>query len=389
MIDNALSLLGIFIVFATLMIIDRYITKEIAYTFLAATGVLLFIALCNNFISLLAKAAMGQIPGYLVFKIIFLYIPEFLSLLSPLGLFVAILFTHSRLHTDSEMSVLFTSGVGWMQLVKITLKLALIIAMMILVFTTLIIPRVIENREMVFAKSKNVGILNAVIPGQFQMLDSGRLVFYVEDLSTDRELVKVFIAEQPQEKSLDKILSVLTANGGFIDKTKSSNEFFLVLKNGHRYTGIPGMVDYKVIDFEEYGKEVDFGVPTVSDFAKIMPTTKLFVSDKSTEKAELQWRFSLPLSVLVLALLAISLAKVQPRQGRFAKFLPAILLYIAYFNLMTIVRRKIAEGILSPYYSLWCVHLVFLIVGLILLAKVSGRLLQFWREYKNKRILLS
>ena len=60
--------------------------------------------------------------------------------------------------------------------------------------------------------------------------------------------------------------------------------------------------------------------------------------------AELQWRFALPISVLMLALLAIPLSHVRPRQGRYSHILPAILIYIVYMNLLFIARNWVERN---------------------------------------------
>ena len=371
------------------MIINRYVTKEVLLNFIAITSILLFVALSNRFISLLAKVAIGQLPSNLVFKVIGLYIPELLSSLAPLGFFVAILFAYGRLHADSEMSVLFTCGVNWFYITKIAFVLSGIVAFIVLIFTSWLMPTIAEYREKVLAEGEAVGIMQAIVPGQFQLLNNGQLMFYVEDLAKDNkeQLTKVFITEQPQGGNFDKSLSLITAHSGYIQHKKdaATEDFFLILKDGHRYTGVPGNMDYTVVDFAEYGREIKTEAEETDTTAEqLLSTKQLWYSNKPGEKAELQWRLSLPLSVIVLGLLAVSLAKVSPRQGRFAKFLPAILLYIAYFNLMLVSKRWIGAGKISTCIGIWWVHFLFLLLGCLLLALVSGRLSQAYQTYIEK-----
>ncbi len=372
------------------MIIDRYITKEVALNFLAVTSILLFVALSNKFVSLLAKVAVGQLPSNLVFKIMGLYMPELLASLAPLGLFIAILFAYGRLHADSEMSVLFTCGVDWTHITKVALILASGLAFCDLMLTAWIIPNITKYREEVFAQGEAVGIMQAIVPGQFQMLDGGRLVFYVEDLERNNkgQLAKVFIAEQLQVNNTEQKISLITAANGYLEHKggTEAQDFFLVLKDGRRYTGMPGTMDYTVVEFTEYGRGVEnnTGESTINT-EELMSTIELLHSNKLGDIAELQWRLSLPLSVLILGFLAVPLAKVRPRQGRFAKFLPAILLYIAYFNMIIVTKRWVGVGALSPYCGIWCVHIVFFLLACLLLAKASGRLTQWYQTYTNRK----
>ncbi len=359
-------------------IVANYIIKEIFYTFLGVTGILLLIALSNRFVVFLAKAALGQLPGNFIFQIISLFIPELLALLAPLGLFIAILFAQGRLHADSEMSVLFTCGIHWSTITKITMRLSSIIAFSIFILTNWIIPEITEYREKILAKGEAIGVMQTIMPGLFQTLDGGRLVFYVEDISTSKtQFSRIFIAEHFKLDNFKKSLSLITANQGSF-RIKKNRNFFLVLQDGHRYTGKVGSADYTVINFKEYGREITSTAETFPYCKRIKSSIQLWHSDLSEDKAELQWRISIPFSVLVLTLLAIPLAKVKPKQGRYSKFLPAIICYIAYYNLMTIAYRSIGAGTLSAAWGMWYVHLLFLTLGGVLLAKESGRLQEFW-----------
>lgn len=373
------------------MIIGRYITKEIIINFLVVTSVLLFVALSNKFVSLLAKVAVGQLPSSLVFKVMGLYIPELLASLAPLGFFVAILFAYGRLHADSEMSVLFTCGINWADITKVALRLASVIAIGVLILTAWVMPNIAKTRDDVLTQGEAIGIMQAIVPGQFQVLDGGRLVFYVEDLEKNNKgrLAKIFIAEQPQANATEQEFSLITAASGYLEHkdiaVAKMQDFFLILKNGRKYTGMPGTNNYTVVEFAEYGRGIENSTeePTL-DQKELTPTLTLLRSHKLVEIAELQWRLSLPLSVLILGFISVSLAKVRPRQGRFAKFLPAILLYIAYFNLLIVTRRWVGAGILSPYYGIWSVHLGFFLLGCVLLANASGRLAQVYQTYITK-----
>ena len=372
------------------MIINKYITKEVLLNFLVITSILLFVAISNRFIRLLAKIAIGQLPGNLVFKVVGLYIPELLASIMPLGCFIAILFVYGRLHADSEMSVLFTCGINWVHITKVMLKFTSTIAVIILGFTTWLIPNIVEYREQVLAVGEAVGIMQAIVPGQFQTLDDGRLMFYVEDINENDkgQLVNIFIVEQPAINGSNIPSSLITAASGHLEQRNDEqieNQFFLVLNNGHRYTGVPSALNYTVVDFTEYGREIKTEVGQATNNAdpeQLMSTSQLLHPQTPGEIAELQWRLSLPLSTIILGLLAVSLAKVNPRQGRFAKFLPATLLYITYFNLMLVTKRWVGTGTLSPYYGILSIHVGFFILGCLLLAQVSGRLTQVFQKYK-------
>jgi lipopolysaccharide export system permease protein len=62
--------------------------------------------------------------------------------------------------------------------------------------------------------------------------------------------------------------------------------------------------------------------------------------------------------------MAVPLSRVNPRQGRFLKLIPAILLYMAYLTILIAVRGALEKGKISPALGLWWVHLLFLLIGL-------------------------
>ena len=98
-----------------------------------------------------------------------------------------------------------------------------------------------------------------------------------------------------------------------------------------------------------------------------IPTSQLIGSNDPRLQSELQWRLSIPLLVFIVTLMAVPLSRVNPRQGRFLKLLPAILLYMTYLGLLVAARSALDKGRIPPYVGLWGVHLLFLLVGLALL----------------------
>lgn len=358
------------------MVIARYITKEIFESFFAITFILLFVALSNRFVSFLAKAAAGQIPLDAVFKLVGLYVPEFFAMLAPVALFIGVLFTHTRLHADSEIAVLLTCGFDWAKITKITLFVGIIVSILVGVLTLGVIPHITEYRERLQSDSQAIGVMHSITAGQFQTVEDEQLVFYVEDVDSNGKLHNIFIAQQPDSENLDKPITVVTAKYADMKQTNNPFEFYLVLYDGHRYVGAPGTANYVITSFKEYGRELKHESGVVPSFHRIRSTLSIINSEIPGDKAELQWRLAMPIASIILVLIAVSLAQVKPRQGRFSKFLPAILIYMVYYNSLTLTRRAVAENTLSPYIGTWVVHIFFLLFAWFLLMKVSGRLNQ-------------
>lgn len=371
------------------MIIVRYITKEVLTTFLAITAILLLIALSNRFAMYLAKAATGELPVGLVFRLVWLYTPELLSFLIPLSFFMAILFAYGRMHADSEMAVLSACGFSWGFISRVTLSVAAGVMVVTGLLSLWIVPLMNIYRDKAASEGEALAMIHSLLPGRFQTLEDGNMVFYIEDVASKEKILKgIFIAEQPLRGSVGSKANwtLITAKEAHIERSPETKDFYLILNEGLRYQGIPGTSNYTVVKFNEYGRSVQRENATVGspETQKQKTSDNLLNSTALQDKAELQWRLSIPLSVLILALLAMPLSKVNPRHGRFAKFLPAIVIYIIYYNLFTLSKRWIVSKTLPAAIGVWWVHAVFLMLALFLIGKESGWLHAWWiKHVKN------
>ena len=79
----------------------------------------------------------------------------------------------------------------------------------------------------------------------------------------------------------------------------------------------------------------------------------------------------MPIMVLVLALVAVPLAALRPREGRYARVAIAILIYFVYSNLVSAMQIWIEKGRIAPIVGSWWVHLLVVAVGLVLLHRQS------------------
>lgn len=275
---------------------------------------------------------------------------------------------------DSEMTVLSACGISWVYISRLTLMLSFVIMLVVGWLALSVVPTLTAAREKALSEGEALAVIQSMLPGRFQVFGEGSLVFYLEDIESKTNKLKgVFIAEQPTQEKNKGDWTLITAAEAHVEREAKTKDFYLVLSDGYRYQGKPGTGNFNVLQFGEYGRAVQQQVtPVSSELLRARPSGDLADSSTLEDLAELQWRLSIPLSVPILALLAIPLARVSPRHGRFAKFLPAILLYIVYYNLFTVSKRWVASGILPSAIGVWWVHIGFLALGLWFLVKESG-----------------
>lgn len=353
-----------------MLIIAKYITKEVSTVFVAAMSILFLILLSNRFASYLTKAATGELPLGLVFEMVLLYTPELFTYLLPLSFYIAILLSFSRLYADHEMTILKACGIGTTYIVKLVLKLAFVFSLITALFTCYLVPKSSQIREKLLAARQNFSLMQSVVPQRFQSASDEHLIFYVEEVSKAGLFKGVFIAERPVLQTAETDQWVfMTAEAAEIksesmDKDQEKEDY-IVLKNGYRYQGLPGRADYRVIAFEEYGRALSLNKTPVDlpDQWRLKTSLDLLKLKDPQASAEWQWRLSLPLSVMILAVMAIPLSRVNPRQGRFSRLGLAIILYVLYYNLFTVCRRWVAAGVLPAFIGSWWVHGLFLILA--------------------------
>ncbi|MCY1404575.1 Lipopolysaccharide export system permease protein LptF [compost metagenome] len=348
------------------MIVFRYLSREVMVTLSAVSAVLLVIIMSGRFIKYLAQAAQGLLDPSVLFLIMGYRLPGFLQLILPLGLFLGILLAYGRLYLESEMTVLSATGMSQQRLLRITLFPAAVVALLVAWLSFSLAPQGVARMAQIINQQDALTEFDTLVPGRFQTLRDGTRVTYTEQLSEDRgQLAGVFISEKrvSQDKSKDRGISVLVAEKGRQEIHPDGNRY-LILENGYRYDGNPGQADYRAIQYDTYG--VLLPKPEVSEDItdrEAIPTSELFKSDALRERAELQWRLSLPLLVFIVTLMAVPLSRVNPRQGRFLKLLPAILLYMAYLTMLIAARGALEKGKLPISLGLWWVHGLFLVIG--------------------------
>ncbi|GAB4393865.1 MAG: LPS export ABC transporter permease LptF [Gammaproteobacteria bacterium] len=359
------------------MIVFRYLAREVFTTLIAITAILVLIFLSNQLVHYLAKAAAGKLSGKLLLHLLLLQIPHLLGLLLPLGLFLAILLVYGRMYVDNEMTVLFASGMTPLRLMGMTLALASGAMLIVAALNLWLSPVVTRDIANLMKQAKSAAIVELLIPGQFRESSDGRTIYYAQKISRDREhMYGLFMAQQQQDDP--EHWTVMFAREGKIAIDPQDNQRYLVVSDGARYIGQPGMKDYRVVQFDSYHLPLRDEQETVGHYdEETLSTLQLIqqANDDNRVAAELQWRIAMPISLLLLALLAVPLSYIRPRHGKYAKILPAMLVYTVYANLLFVGRDWIQHGIISKQLGMWWIHGGLLLFTLAVLNNQRLRLL--------------
>lgn len=363
------------------MIFQRAAQREFAQTAIAVFVALFAILLTTQLIRLLGKAATGSTASEAVAALLGFAALNYLPVLLSLTLFVSILLSLSRVYRDSEMAIWFSSGVSLTAWMKPVLRFALPVVLAIAVLALFLAPWALNKRAEYQQRMDQRDDVARVTPGAFNESSRGDRVFFVEsvpDAAGQDRVRNIFINSMQQGK-----LGVIAAAQGHTEVAENGDKF-IVLTNGRRYEGIAGSAEYRVMEFDSYAMRIEtFEGSGAEKTARSLSTWELLQEPTDLNKGELLWRIGVPLSALLLALLAIPLSFVNPRAGRTNNLIFALLTFMIYSNLLSVSQAWVAQGRLPFSVGVWAVHALMLVVLLLMFWK---RLAVFspWRIARRK-----
>jgi lipopolysaccharide export system permease protein len=341
------------------MIFQRALRRELLSAAGAVFTTLFTITITVMLIKILGQAAGGMVASQDVLALIGLQALNYLPVLLILTGFISVLLVVTRSYQDSEMVVWFASGLSladWIRPVMLFgLPLVVLTALLSFAATPWANRQSAEFRER-FEKREDVAKIS---PGKFQESGAADRIFFVEALSGDSSKVKNVFVNTFQEGRA----SVVVAKEGYVE-LDSHGDKFLILEQGRRYEGAPDRPDFKIMGFERYGVLVaqQVGQLVGDSSARSLPTATLLKDRTGYHMGELLWRLALPLMGLALMLLAIPLGFVNPRAGRSANLLVALLLFVTYSNMVSVLQAAVAQNRLSFAVAWWPLHLLALLI---------------------------
>lgn len=345
------------------MIFQRALRRELVSTAGAVFTTLFTITITVMLIKILGRAAGGKIASEDVIALIGFAALKYLPIILILTAFISVLVAVTRSYQDSEMVVWFASGLSLTRWIKPIMSFGIPIIIMTALLSFVVTPW--ANRQSAefqerFEKREDIA---KVSPGKFQESSSADRIFFVEAVSGDATKVKnVFVNTVQNGRT-----SVVVAREGTIAIDERGDKF-LIMYQGRRYDGIASQADFRVMEFERYGVLVGRqSAALVGDSsARSLSTLELLANLNNFNAGELLWRVSLPVMGLLLMLLAIPLGFVNPRGGRSANLLIALLLFIIYSNMVSVLQASVVQQRLPLSMAWWPLHLFAAILIVIL-----------------------
>lgn len=350
-------------------IVDRYLFREVAFSWAAVTVVLFVILVSHSLMRVLVETAGGNLSADVILPLLCSTSINLLVTIVPLGLYLGVILGLGRLYQDSEMVVLSACGVGARGLYRPIIVLGLLGVLITLPLVTLVSPWAENWEQRIKTEADSQNLISLMSEGKFVEFQGGDVVLFTQTLSEDSVMRNVFMRQivPGGHEALENAESARYQIDG------PSGDQYLVFIDGQRNTIGAPEGGYQMVVYAKHGVRVP-RVKVVSPRLKRAgkSTSDLGNSSDLADRAEFYWRIGIPLAAPLLAFLAVPLANTSPRTGRYGKIVVAILIYIVYANVLVLSRKWIATGQIPEWLGLWWVHGLLFSVALGLQSRISG-----------------
>ena len=328
----------------------------------STAGVLLiffFLVVSSRFVGYFEQASEGLIDPNLIYKIVILRFPDFITLLLPLSFFLGVVITMSRLYSDREIYGFFTGGLSEIDFLKYLLPQSLLFFFLTLALSIYVAPYTKElSKEMISLDSLQEQF-ESIKPNQvFPLKNNEGFVFIKDKQESVFDEVVLYISNEDYS-------SIVVADQLSYDDLNSIMN--LNFKNGSMYQGLFEEGSSVVSTF----KNLKIPVSTEENSVTGLSFARLFDYSARSTKSQMQWNISIPITIFILLIIGINLSKVEPRQGRLSVLLPAIFVYILYLSLLILARESFDNNSAITQNYIWFVHFIFFIFSIFGLYKSS------------------
>ena len=346
------------------LIIERYLSREVLRTCAAVLAVLVLIYGADRFTRFLSDPAAAAVSPGLIVQLLALKLVEKLPVFLPLALYVAVLLSLGRLYRDSEVVAFGAGGIGLWRLSRGVFRVVAGFSLAGAAVSLFVSPGAASIRWTLLEEARQQAENQVFVPGRFKAFGGGDRIIYVEAVDSESgRMSNVFVRVRKPHRQY-----VLVSRAAYRIERPDGGARYMVLENGWRYAGLPGRAAFSVTRFERHAVRIEVQSKELfTGGSKTLSTMALIESGASRHLAELQRRISAAVSIVVLGMLAVPLARTSPREGRYGKLFVAIVVYFIYSNAISIFEHLVERGMVPGLIGVWPAHVAMALVILALL----------------------
>ena len=344
--------------------IERYIFIEVLKPLAAVLGILVGLFACFSSARYLAEAITETLGVALMLKLVFLKTLIALEVLIPVALYVSILIGLGRLHRDQEIIAMRAAGIGGSRIVRAILWVAIPVGIIVGLLSVIGRPWAYADSYLLDARANAELNTDRFQAGRFYgNEDSGRVIYINQKDENSGRMQDIFHYIDREDAKEIIVSSYATQKP---PESGQRGELHLYDGTVHRLMYEEADSD-EVISFEKLVLYLDDAEDDIGYKRKAAATTALMLSNEASDVAELQWRLSRPLATLLLALIAVPLARSSPRQGRNEKIFTAALIFALYYNLSGLARTWVEQGTVGSFPGIWWLHFLLSVLVVVML----------------------
>ncbi len=338
-------------------LLSRYLLRLWAGYALSVTTIFVLVLMVLYGAEVLEDIAGGHVPVSMLSWQVLLYLPEAIRTVAPLGVMLGVLLAMGQLHNDGELTMMTAVGMTPRAKIRIGLWFGIISALLVFLLSGWALPAAKRYEQVLFQQAARSAEFWGVLPGQFTGLPEDKGVIYVAELDREGVAKEVFVNWRQQQQE-----QLLTSSTGQFRLENETGERSVTMHHGRRTT-VAENGSMQTLDFAK--AQVRLPVP-VSAQRSIQPGawswSQLLAAGSLPALAEMHWRIAHAIACVILALIAVLLARYAPRRQATVRPLIALLIYVIYINLLNLSQVWVANGRLSPVIGLWWVHALAAII---------------------------
>jgi lipopolysaccharide export system permease protein len=362
-------------------IISRYLLKNLVVFLVSIFFIIGLIVFGNQFVLTVQESVEHGIPIQELMPIIGFNMLRDTPVIFSLSLFMAIIISISQMYKNSEAVVMNSVGIGDNGFVYYIQPIVILSFILVFILTIYTVPWAKQQKSLAEDETVNASEFSFITEGKFESFKNGEIVFYASESSMvdnlgEQNMEEVFIYVSRKDSPV-----IVLASEAIKYTDSSSQSIYLRLRDGVRYEGIPGDLNINILDFDQYDLEIVSGDirKSLSNFSEIEEknSIELLTQGGLLANAEMQWRFSQPLAILILSVIGVLLGKTSPRTGKGINLLVGIMIFMVYNNGLLVAKTSIENGELNPLIGLWSIHLIFILFFIIFYQLRQGKLTYF------------
>jgi len=356
-------------------ILDRYIIKKILTTFFYVVLILVAIITVIDITEKIDKFSKNNLSTSMVLGYYADFIPWIAGLLSPITVFISVVYVTSRMAAHTEIIAILSSGVSFKRLLVPYLMASFVIATLTFYLNGWVIPKSNQDRllfEMQYFKNNNTyyrqNIHMQIEPNVYMFMGNYNsqtnigIQFSLERFDSNR-LVEKITADNIQWDSVKQKWTLKYWKKKMVDSLFTVRQGYT--PNSFTTTGekLDTTLSIAPKDFDNNSRNYD-GL-TMDELTEHIKKMK-FRGSTGVEiyEVEKQIRFASPFTVFVLVFMGVIVSARKSRGGTGFQIALGFLLSFIFILFFTMTRTYAETGSLSPFLAAWLPNTVFTIISL-------------------------